>query len=188
MTLDGERAAKLARLAERTHLQEGTLARSLLSQAIDDADIESKEVHAAPRDCSGLGGRIKIKARNHLPVSGKASKARRKKWREHIIECASDAIVQAAKLGEYGSCLFTVDLEFFLPHQTKNDIDNLARPVIDTLFKPGVPNGNQDPEVAGKVFPLADDLQLGQLNLRKTLVQSIEECGATITVCWTRVM
>lgn len=38
VTLDDERAGKLARLAERTHVQEGTLARSLLSTALDDAD------------------------------------------------------------------------------------------------------------------------------------------------------
>jgi hypothetical protein len=38
VTLDPERAAKLALLAERVHTQEGTLARSLLSQAIDEAD------------------------------------------------------------------------------------------------------------------------------------------------------
>jgi hypothetical protein len=38
VTLDQEHAAKLARLAERTHIQEGTLARSLLSTALDDAD------------------------------------------------------------------------------------------------------------------------------------------------------
>jgi hypothetical protein len=44
VTLDGERAAKLARLAERTHTQEGTLARSLLSQAIDEADVDAANV------------------------------------------------------------------------------------------------------------------------------------------------
>jgi hypothetical protein len=38
LTLDDEHAAKLAELAERTHMQEGTLARSLLSTALDDAD------------------------------------------------------------------------------------------------------------------------------------------------------
>jgi hypothetical protein len=38
VTLDGEHAGKLMRLAERTHVQEGTLARSLLSTALDDAD------------------------------------------------------------------------------------------------------------------------------------------------------
>jgi predicted transcriptional regulator len=36
--LDDERAAKLRELAERTHVNPGTLARSLLSQALDEAD------------------------------------------------------------------------------------------------------------------------------------------------------
>jgi hypothetical protein len=70
-----------------------------------------------------------IKAHNHLPVSGKANKGRRERWRRHIIKCAAGAIDQAAKLGEYGSWLFAVDIEFVLPHETKNDIDNLAKPL-----------------------------------------------------------
>ena len=44
VTLDGERAAKLSRLAERTHTQEGTLARSLLSQAIDEAEVDARHI------------------------------------------------------------------------------------------------------------------------------------------------
>lgn len=44
VTLDPERATKLALLAERTHTQEGTLARSLLSQAIDEADVDARHV------------------------------------------------------------------------------------------------------------------------------------------------
>jgi hypothetical protein len=44
VTLDGEYAAKLARLAERVHMQEGTLARSLLSRAIDEADVDPRDV------------------------------------------------------------------------------------------------------------------------------------------------
>jgi hypothetical protein len=44
VTLDAEYAAKLARLAERTHVQEGTLARSLLSQAIDEADVDAQNI------------------------------------------------------------------------------------------------------------------------------------------------
>jgi hypothetical protein len=44
VTLDDERAAKLALLAARTHVQEGTLARSLLSQAIDEADPDVRHV------------------------------------------------------------------------------------------------------------------------------------------------
>jgi len=44
VTLDAERAAKLSRLAERTHTQEGTLARSLLSHAIDEVDVDARHV------------------------------------------------------------------------------------------------------------------------------------------------
>lgn len=44
VTLSGEHAEKLARLAERTHVQEGTLARSLLSTALDDAGADPRHV------------------------------------------------------------------------------------------------------------------------------------------------
>ena len=44
VTLDDEHAAKLALLAERTHMHEGALASSLLSQAIDEADIDAPGV------------------------------------------------------------------------------------------------------------------------------------------------
>ncbi|HEY1854215.1 MAG TPA: hypothetical protein VGG40_06455 [Solirubrobacterales bacterium] len=44
VTLDDARAGKLARLAERTHVQEGTLARSLLSTALDEADPDAARI------------------------------------------------------------------------------------------------------------------------------------------------
>ena len=44
ITLDDEHASKLARLAARVHVNEGTLARSLLSSAIDDADPDADTV------------------------------------------------------------------------------------------------------------------------------------------------
>jgi hypothetical protein len=44
VTLDDEHAAKLTRLAERAHVQEGTLARSLLSMALDEADPHARHV------------------------------------------------------------------------------------------------------------------------------------------------
>jgi hypothetical protein len=45
VTLGQGYAAKLAKLAQRTHVNEGTLARSLLSQALDEADPDPR--HAA---------------------------------------------------------------------------------------------------------------------------------------------
>ena len=44
MTLDPEYAAKLSRLAERMHVQEGTLAKSLLSTALDGADPDAEHI------------------------------------------------------------------------------------------------------------------------------------------------
>ena len=46
VTLDPEHAARLARLAERAHVREGTLARSLLSLAIEEADPEARSIVA----------------------------------------------------------------------------------------------------------------------------------------------
>ena len=44
VTLDPADAAKLAKLAERMHINEGVLARSLLSHALDDADPHPRRI------------------------------------------------------------------------------------------------------------------------------------------------
>ena len=46
VTLDEEHAAKLAALASRTHVNEGTIARSLLSSALDAADPSPEHIGA----------------------------------------------------------------------------------------------------------------------------------------------
>jgi hypothetical protein len=42
VTLDPEHAEKLSRMAEQAYTQEGTLARSLLSRAIDESDLDAR--------------------------------------------------------------------------------------------------------------------------------------------------
>lgn len=46
VTLDGPQAERLAAMAQRMHVNEGTLARSLLSTAIDDADPDAANLAA----------------------------------------------------------------------------------------------------------------------------------------------
>lgn len=46
VTLSPEHGEKLARIARRTHLREGTLASSLLSHAIEEADPNADEIVA----------------------------------------------------------------------------------------------------------------------------------------------
>lgn len=62
ITLDGEHAAKLASLAARVHVNEGTLARSLLSSAIDDADPDAANVTALLDGIDGAYERAQVGA------------------------------------------------------------------------------------------------------------------------------
>jgi hypothetical protein len=70
LTLDVERAARLKRLAERTHLQEGTLARSLLSAAIDEADTDPRNVVALLDGLSGAHERAEQSRREIVAGKG----------------------------------------------------------------------------------------------------------------------
>jgi hypothetical protein len=60
VTLDAEHAARLARLAEQTHVQEGTLARSLLSTAIEDADPDARNIAAVLDGIPGAYERARL--------------------------------------------------------------------------------------------------------------------------------
>lgn len=60
ITLDDDQAAKLNRLAERMHVQPGTIARSLLSSAIDDADPDSRNVVALLDGIPGAWDRAQL--------------------------------------------------------------------------------------------------------------------------------
>lgn len=44
ITLDDDHAEKLSALARRMHVQPGTIARSLLATALDDADLDARNV------------------------------------------------------------------------------------------------------------------------------------------------
>lgn len=64
VTLDDEHAERLWALAERTHVQEGTLARSLLSSALDASDPEPQNIAAL---LDGIPGRTRPGARRIWP-------------------------------------------------------------------------------------------------------------------------
>ena len=53
VTLEPDYARKLTSLAERTHVQEGTLARSLLSSALEEADPDASRI---PEILDGIPG------------------------------------------------------------------------------------------------------------------------------------
>jgi predicted transcriptional regulator len=58
VTLSPEHGEKLSRIARRTHVREGTLASSLLSQAIDEADPDASRIVALLDRIPGAWDRI----------------------------------------------------------------------------------------------------------------------------------
>jgi len=58
--LDDEHAQRLKRMAEQSHAAEGTLARSLLSRAIDDADVDGRTMVEILNGISGASERIAL--------------------------------------------------------------------------------------------------------------------------------
>jgi hypothetical protein len=60
LTLDDDQAEKLAHLAERMHVPPGTIARSLLSTAIDDADPDPRNMVAVLDGIDGAWDRVQL--------------------------------------------------------------------------------------------------------------------------------
>ncbi|HZO98629.1 MAG TPA: hypothetical protein VFB42_14810 [Gaiellaceae bacterium] len=58
VTLDAEHAQRLKRMAEQAHTGEGTLARSLLSRAIDEAEIDGRTMVEILNGIPGATGRL----------------------------------------------------------------------------------------------------------------------------------
>jgi hypothetical protein len=72
VALDEEHALKLRRLAERIHTDEGTLARSLLSTALDEVDPDAQGVTALLDGIDGAFERAQVglnEARRGLAAS-----------------------------------------------------------------------------------------------------------------------
>lgn len=77
----------------------------------------------------------------------------------------------------------TVEIDFFVDTPLV-DLDNLAKPVLDTLFEPN-PNDNQKKlrDVAGVLFPIPDE-SVTRLVLTKTVVSDPSTVGAEISATW----
>jgi hypothetical protein len=58
VTLGDEHAAMLSRLADRAHVSDGTLAKSLLTAAIENADADAGTVTEILEGVPGLVGRV----------------------------------------------------------------------------------------------------------------------------------
>ena len=108
-------------------------------------------------------------------------------WRKELVEASKCADGSPPAPKEQAELKYAVELDFFVT-SAGIDLDNLTKPILDTLFSPGPDNPNQAPwlEVTGKVFPKAHDSRVFELVQRKTLVSESDRQGVKITVSWSR--
>jgi Holliday junction resolvase RusA-like endonuclease len=78
---------------------------------------------------------------------------------------------------------FRVEAVFYtlLPYGRSGDLDNLAKPVLDTLFHGSHIQGESS--LAGALFDV-DDGQVTDLRLRKAIVSSPKKEGVDLTIRW----
>ncbi|MBS1706526.1 MAG: hypothetical protein JST40_11685 [Armatimonadetes bacterium] len=70
-----------------------------------------------------------------------------------------------------------VEVDFRMTKHRRGDLDNLAKPVLDTLFRQS--RASKHPVAC---FFQCDDFHLSELVLRRKLVESEEEEGARISI------
>jgi Holliday junction resolvase RusA-like endonuclease len=124
-------------------------------------------------------GRMTLRIRGVTPtvMSGQGMR----KWRAAAARQAR-SIQRPADIA--ASSEFRVDAVFYtvLPHRRSGDLDNLAKPVLDTLFR-GSHVQETDDSLAGALFD-ADDGQVVDLRLRKVNVGSHRKEGVDLTIEW----
>lgn len=108
-------------------------------------------------------------------------------WRKELVEASKSARGSPPEPEEQPKLRYRVELDFFVSDASL-DLDNLTKPVLNTLFSPGPPLDNQDPwkEVIGQVFPAAYDSRVFELVQRKTVIPGSERQGIRVKVSWTR--
>jgi hypothetical protein len=121
-----------------------------------------------------------------VPSNSNSSKRKAETgWREELVEASKNAMGSLPGHDEQASLRYTVELDFFVMSESV-DLDNLTKPILDTLFSPGLDNPDRDHlrEITGKVFPAAHDSRVFTLIQRKTVVSGSEKQGVKVTVSW----
>ena len=128
-----------------------------------------------------LGRSIVLTLRGHQPVGGGSSA--RWDWRRAIADRARAARAEHA-LGEVPvSSIFEVDVVFFLsPARARAvDVDNLVRPVLNTLFDSR--DEQADRTLTATLFD-AEDARIHRLLVEKRTVDDPAQEGIEVVVRW----
>lgn len=131
-----------------------------------------------------LVGELTIEVKGLTPVTkGTApkTKERQRAWRQRLAAAAIEVKERLGPLLVEQTAEFNIEIEYRLTI-LGSDLDNLTKPVLDTLFAQP-PNQTNAAEYTGVLFD-ADDSRIVRLLLRKVLVADPADAGVRIDVAW----
>ncbi len=119
-----------------------------------------------------------------MPRPGNKAGVRERPWREHLTSCVAPPRGPGLQSGLPQDTQVSLEVHFFVD-TPRVDLDNLAKPLLDTLFEPDINQTNQEKlrDVAGVLFDIPDQA-VSRLLLTKTLVSDRAQMGAVITATW----
>jgi hypothetical protein len=122
---------------------------------------------------------VEITVSGRTPLGGGSSS--RRQWREAIRDAASRVAPDPDVL-PVGAPL-TVDVVFRIrePRFSSSDLDNLVKPVRDTLFRSR--DEQLDPSLTATLLPV-DDAMIHRLVVEKDRAAGIEGEGVSVSVSW----
>ena len=103
-------------------------------------------------------------------------------WREFLAERIRKFQVRTIPKNSLVECQVKIDFFITIKYLFVSDLDNLAKPVIDTIFLPKNPQV-KNRELTGVVFK-DDDAYINVLELRKICVDSEEDEGVVINILY----
>ena len=119
-----------------------------------------------------------------IQVRGHPARVNSISWREAIRDAVTATYPQAPFTPPPEGTKFTVEVIFRMTPEDLDrpacDLDNFAKPVIDTLFT----SQNVSRRPTGVLLPEVNDTWVFRLLLEKVGVKTPEEQGADITVSW----
>lgn len=120
-----------------------------------------------------------------IPVRGHPARRESTTWREAIRNAVQAAYPQAPFTSAPLETKFTVEVIFRMtPEDLARpavDLDNLAKPILDTLF---TSQNVSKSRITGVLLPEVNDTWVFRLRLEKVGVKTPEDQGADLTVTW----
>ena len=122
---------------------------------------------------------VELVVTGRRPLGGGSSS--RLQWREAIRDAAQSVAPDPRAVPD-GAPL-TVDVEFRItqPRFGSSDLDNLVKPVLDTLFRSR--DEQLDPSLTAALLPI-DDAAIQRLVVEKHRVDRREDEGLSVSVSW----